>query len=246
MDVQRITLLGSSHVFALHAGIDSSFVHSYTLKHLADFQAGSRIVLPIDGGWEDYHLNPSLGEWLVNDLEADRIALTIGGSDWLHLCLTQRPEPFDFILPNHPDLAEIVGATLIPYTELKRQLRHIIRHVVLGIKLIRDCVTIPIDYIEPPPPLFDNDYVSKYSKQFHEHMETFGITDPVLRMKTYLLHSEIIAEACCQNNIRMFHVPEQAKTVDGYLIPDEVGTDPMHANSIFGRRVMKVYEAALS
>lgn len=229
-----IQVLGSSHIFALYFGVRDNTRGKYEFKNLGDFCPGSRIVLPVEGDWEDYHLHPGLADWLNTEMKADQLVLTISGSDWLNYCISNRPEKFDFILPSHPDLDLIPDARIIPYAEIRRQMRNDIRHVLLGIKLIREAVSIPVSYIESPPPIGDNDHISRTAQFDRARIDAYGVTDPLLRRKLYLLHSELVAEACAESDVPLIRVPPHAQTPEGFLPLEGYKDDWIHANDTWG------------
>ena len=239
----RVMVLGSSHIFAIGQGITLESPLHWSFKNLGDFCPGSRIVLPAEGGWEDYHLRPDLAAWLEKELRADRVLLTISGSDWLNYCLSNRPEPFDFILPSRPDLPEIEGARLIPYAEIRRELRQMVRNIVLGVETIRAHTDLPIAYIQSPPPIEDNEHMRATAMFDQEAIAARGVTPPILRLKLYLLHSEIVRDACEAAGVELVPVPAGTQTSEGFMRPECVGHDVMHANAAYGRSVVADLEA---
>jgi hypothetical protein len=237
---KKVLVIGSSHIFALAFSIktDDDSTHSYDFKNLGDFCPGSRIVIPVDGPMGEGELKSNLAEWLdqggIGDV--DYVLLTISGTDWQNFCLTNRTPRFDITLPFMPDLPSDKEARPIPYAEMHRQLELYIRHIVMGVPMIRARIPahIPVGYIEPPPPIGDNDFIKAHAPYAAAEIEQHGVSPPALRMKMYQLHSHIVAEACRKAGVHFIRVPNSAKTPEGYLPPIGYKDDPIHANPDWG------------
>ncbi len=237
----KILALGSSHIFAIANSSWALSPHAWAFKWLGDFSngMGSRIVLPEHGDMSGGHLRPDLEEWLEAYDDADLILLSVSGSDWLNFCISNRPEPFDFILPSAPDLPLTPGARIIPYAEIKEALRQHIRHIVLGVGLVAKHAKAPVAYLEPPPPIESNDHIAATAAWEKDAIASRGMTSPWLRLKFYRLHSELIAEACSAAGVPFHHVPDNARTENGFITPDGVGDDPMHATPGWAAKIIR-------
>ncbi len=237
----KVQVLGSSHIYSMLLGLIETR-NTFAFEYLGPYNFGSRIVVPEHGDWDDYALLPDLQAWLAA-LEADRLLLTISGSDWLNYCLSKREEEFDFILPSHPDLPEIEGARLIPYAEIRNELRLHIRHVVLGIRAISQAVSMPITYLEPPPPIDDDTHVMEHAPpELKALCEAHGVTKAPLRQKMFLLHSEIIREECERSGVEFFSVPAPNITEAGYMRAEHMKDDSMHTNNAYGSLMVKALD----
>lgn len=241
----KVQVLGSSHIYAMLVGrIETR--NTFEFEYLGNYNFGSRIIVPEHGAWDDYALLPDLRAWL-EALEADRLLVTISGSDWLNYCLSKREEEFDFILPSRPDLPEIDGARLIPYAEIRNELRLHIRHVVLGLRAISETISIPVVYIEPPPPIEDDAHVMEHAPPALKQLcLAHGVTKAPLRHKMFLLHSEIIREECGRSGVEFFPVPPSNITEAGYMRAEHIKDDSMHANNAYGAALLKVLDDKFS
>jgi len=240
---KKIAILGSSHVYALMAGVDSTVQNIYTSKLLQDFSGMHNIVRDDDPPT----LRDDVAEWIKNSLDADYLLLSISGSDWLAFCASNREPKIDIALPDHPELAQIPNARLIPLAEMRHAMTQRIRHVVRGITALRQSVAphIPIWYICSPPPVEDNELV-RGTVTFAAEIARHGVTDPVLRLKMYLLHSMIVSDTCTANGLPFILPPNETKSGQGYLALDCVGTDCFHANDQYGRYVIRDIERRLN
>jgi hypothetical protein len=235
-------IFGSSHVYALFLGARaiSTTRNVYDRKLLQDFQGMHNIVR--DG--EPPALRDDVAQWLDTSLQADYLFLTISGSDWLDFCATNRNPKIDIILPNRPDLPELPDAQLVPLAEMRSQTAHRIRHVVRGIEALAVHLKIPIWYICSPPAQQDNEMI-RQTPGFAEAAARDGVTDPVLRLKMYLLHSEIVADACARNRVRFVQPPKGGMVGPGFLAPDCYGSDCAHANAVYGERAIREIDPLL-
>jgi len=249
MQKTTIQILGSSHISAIWVAINErnkfDLKNDYALKSLMDFRNDSRIIEPIIGGFENYYLNNELRSWLLSLNQIDRLVLSISGSDYLPFCIANSEPLFDIILPNHPHLPKIENAQLIPYQEMKKKLRQYIRHVVLGIKVIKDIVPVPIFYLESPPPIEDNNYLLKNPGWASHMIDKSGLSFPALRLKLWQLHSEIVKEMCDQVGVTFLSVPRQCLNEQGFLNEMAFFDDLMHANSWYGNEILNQLEADL-
>lgn len=240
MPERRITIFGSSHTNALRRGLDRINTQNiYTHKHIRDFSDAH--VISTDG--DPPALKSDIAEWAAS-LDCDYVLFTISGGTWLSYCTSNRDPKIDFVLPSQPDLEEIPGAVVIPFAEMRRELMEEIAHPLRGIAALRASVPshIPIWYISPPPPIEDNETVRRCALFAGREIARHGVTDPVLRLKMYLLHSEILSEACTVNGVQLIPPPADALTETGFIVPECIAKDGVHANGRYGARVLRDVE----
>jgi hypothetical protein len=230
---KKIAMLGSSHVHALMDGVDKTAENFYSRKLLQDF-VGKHNIVQDDGS---PRLRDDVAAWVNSSLDADLVLLTISGSDWLEFCASNRNPKIDIILPEAGDLVEeLPEAQIIPLAEMRCQMAHRIRHVVRGIEALRKRVPmhIPIWYVASPPPHQDNEFVLRTVPFTRAAIEQNGVTDPLLRLKMYRLHSAIVMEACGAHGLRFVPPPTEGMTGRGFLAPECAGQDCLHANRRYG------------
>lgn len=251
MTGKNVILLGSSHVHALMIGATQSahfgraVENTYSAKLLDEFIGRHNVVTP---GPEpgQYSLRPDVSEWLETSLQADVVLLTISGSNWIAFCASNREPKLDIILPFAPELDDLPDAQVIPYSEMRRRMRENISNIILGIEAFRRHIpaSVPVWYVEPPPPVEDNELI-RQSPPFADEIARLGVSDPILRLKMYRLHSDIIAEACAASGVPFLPVPDENKTDQGFLLPECVGNS-LHGNGLYGWRFVQEIERRLS
>ncbi|MFC5355653.1 tetratricopeptide repeat protein [Azospirillum himalayense] len=235
-------VIGSSHINAIRGASkyaeQEHLRNSYTFKSIIDFKNDSKIIDPVDGGFDDYQLNENMKKWLYENRSFDKIFLSISGSDYLSFCISAPNPSYDIIIPGREDLPRINGARVVPYEEMKARLKRHIRHVVLGIKAIRAEVSAPIIYLEPPPPIEDNQHLTQHAGWAERLLANSGPSSPIVRYKLWLLHSEIIKEACESVGVVFLELPSSVLNERGYLADSMLLNDVMHANLLFGAEIL--------
>lgn len=246
---KNVLLLGSSHIGSMamaQSEMDcSSLKSTYAFKFIMDFRKDSRIVEPIAGDFENASLNKELEEYLSSLSGVDAIVLSISGSDYLPLCISMPPQLFDFILPDEQELPLLPGAALIPYAEVKEKLRRDIRHVIMGLKLIRSKTSIPVFYIESPPPIEDNDHIVRNAGWAAPAIDKFGPSPALLRYKFWRLHSNIVKEACQESGTPFLDLPRSLLNENGFLPSEAFLNDLMHANKRFGSLLLNYIDSRI-
>lgn len=233
----NILVLGSSHISCIALSYYESlcqinYKNTYTFKSIMDFKSNSRIVEPEDGDFKEYAIIDDLKSYLLS-IDFDAVALSISGSDYLPLCISNSVVPYDFLLNQYDCINHDV--LLVPHSEIRMLLTHKIRHILLGIREIRRVLPdVHLFYLEPPPPIEDNNFILQNPTWEKDLVDAHGISDPFLRLKFSKLHNELIEEECISNNIIFLNLPPAAKTTDGFMNPMFYGFDLMHANKEYG------------
>lgn len=236
---RRVLILGTSHAYALIHAIDGGVKNIYSHKLVADFSGKHNVATgdpPV--------LKDDVAAWVNSSLDADYVLLPLSSANWLEYCISNRDAKFDLILPFAPDIPEVAGAQVIPFAEMRRELINKIREFLRGIEAMRNHIPrhIPIWYVAPPPPLEDNERLREMARFAEAEIARYGVTDPNLRLKVYLLHSEILAETCAATGVRFLPAPRTALNERGFLPADCIGSDCFHANARYGWHVIRDVE----
>lgn len=217
--------------------------NTYSFKSLMDFRQDSRIIEPVDGDFNDYRLNGQLREFVTKELSAiDALGLMISGSDYLTLCISNWREPFDFELPDS-ELEVDERVRVVPYSEVRLRLQHATRHVLLGIEALAVISPVPLLALEPPPPIASNEFIAANAGWASNLVGSGGVSPPTLRLKFWLLQSALIREACAQAGVPYLRLPSELLEPPSYLPTWAYGHDLMHANSVYGGRVLQSWDS---
>ncbi len=178
-------------------------------------------------------LNPELEDELHG-----HIFLFVGGSAFAVLGLLLHPDPFDFVLPEAPDLPLMENARVLPLNAVRAALVGVDPEFFEQMKLIRTAARGPVFYCEPPPPYPDAERMLPDVPW--ERLEGRGkeIAPKYFRYKLWLLHSQIMRAFCQQNNITFIPRPSESIDAEGFLLPAYY-SDPTHANPAYGALVLE-------
>jgi hypothetical protein len=248
---RKILFLGSSHIGCIEwacknkevAGLEKK--NSYFFKSIMDFKNDSRIIEPVSGDFNNYHLNQELESWLLSSERFDSIIVSISGSDYLGLCISNSSVPWDFICPQVSD-SVLTNRKLVPYAEVHNKVRDSIRHSTLGIKEIKRILPDSnVCYLEPPPPNGDNLFLIEHLTWAQPLVDATGLSEPGLRLKLWHVQNQLIRDACDQSQVPFIALPDSCKDSQGFMIKECFGPDLMHGNLTFGELIFNQFELDL-
>ncbi|MCJ2043552.1 hypothetical protein MKK58_03235 [Methylobacterium sp. J-078] len=244
---KMITIWGHSHIAAISAALQlvdqKNLRLQYRIKSGFDFRSDGWIVEPIDGNFETYWLNTEIAQWLRNNVNEGILVIQISGSDYLPYGISAA-QAFDVILPFDKTIDQLPSLTMIPYLELKSKIKNVIRHILLGIPLIKQEINVPVIYLETPPPIGDNEYIRAHPSWAAGLMNE-GIADPLVRYKLWRIHSQLIQEACEKHGVRFISLPSSVLDERGFLHPSAYDGDVMHANAWYGHQLLSHLDSVL-
>ncbi len=231
-------------------------------SHLTALQRGAGLLEPDEGGntrvfkrMDNKLTNPKAvreaGGWdavkpavaramneILSPLASDVIVSCIGGNMHSVLGLTNSPRPFDFVLPERPDLEMQGGVDVVPYGMVRRQLKtSMLPH--LDMMLIARRPGKRVLHLAPPPPIESAQHISAFPNKFADRIEEFGIAPAVLRWKFWHASVSIMQELCAEADIEFLSVPAAACTPSGFLATQCWADDPVHGNATYGALVLR-------
>ena len=174
----------------------------------------------------------------VDELEskADRmkgpVLSFLGGKNYLALGLKRHPNPFDFVLPEAPELPLQPESTLIPYRAVRGVIAHRAEVQLCIFDQLVEVASGPVYQFEtPPPPATEWLQARK------------PVADPVrqysgVRYKLWRVHADVVREHVEQNGGRYVPTPPDALDADGLLRP-ELCANQSHANAAYGALVLE-------
>ncbi len=189
---------------------------------------------------EDGALNPALQQAIAGPVT---LFGCISGNEYHYLGLVDHPRPFDFVLPDRPDLPIRQDAEIIPAGLMRETMRS---QVVGGVGVLRALAAASDRrawIVQSPPPVPDDDYIRAHPIQFAEQVAQHGVAPASVRMKLWLLQSEVYRAACEELGLRYLDVPKAACDAAGFLLQPGWRQDPAHANSWYGQHVLQQIEA---
>src|SRR5262249_51540942 len=137
--LSELVCIGHSHCSSLPeraAGIRLTVLNFWRLPDAVTWTAGS----------------PSLRPDIAGQLRAPLISLMGGGAHTVP-SLGVHPRPFDFILPEAPDLPLDQQAELLPYDAVRQRLEKDVAEFLRLGELVLAMVDGPVFHVDTPPPV---------------------------------------------------------------------------------------------
>jgi len=168
----------------------------------------------------------------------------ISGNDHHFIGLVNHPRPFDFVLPERLDLALSEKVEIIPFDLMRAALKEQMGYALAMLSALARGTQHHCWHVQSPPPLPDNDYIRANPTHFDEQIAEHGVSPPSLRMKLWLLQSEIFQEHCKAEGIGFLPTPPTVVDAEGFLDPRGWLPDPVHANTWYGGLIIQQLLAA--
>ena len=163
-----------------------------------------------------------------------------GGNGHIVLALSKHPRPFDFVLPERPDLPLEADAEILPYSYISKILLQQMGSYIWQLIAFRQAISRRCYCVETPPPCGDDQYL-------RTHLGTY-VPDPGnvigrdLRWKMWRLHSRLLREICEANDIEFVAVPEAVCDENQFLNPKAYGIDATHGNAWYGEVLLSRFD----
>lgn len=232
----RIVAIGNSHLAAIIKGVkgfreanpQQPVKFSFVQLNNAEFRP------PLKEG----KFNPTITK-VIEDAEADVILSCVAGNAHNVVGLVNHPTPFDFILPEEPELELNEAADVLPFELLKAHMKEVLRGSAFRtLAAMKDAVRVPILHLESPPPIASADYIIEGPETvFGERLKELGVAPASLRYKLWRLHSALVRDACTELGIHYVPVPKSVQANDGMLIESCWG-NATHGNELFGHELL--------
>ena len=231
----RIVVIGHSHITALarayrmpgHAVARAQTQMDFLMLNEPQF-------LPV---LEAEALNPAI-QVRVRAESFDLHVSLLGGNDHSIMGMVNHPQPFDFVLPQVPELAVDEACDILPAGLLQEELaRRIAPHLKI-LKIYRDLVSGRLVHVESPPPI-PSVHIVAYPRSLCEQITQLGVAPALLRYKLWRLHSGLYAQACSTLGVDFCPVPTEMQDADGMMIEAAWNHDPTHGNAIYGAAVIE-------
>lgn len=237
--MKQCVVVGASHIEAIQAAATRDSVGWLQFVSLREAQYNPYI---INGA-----LNPALRSALAV-VEQDSPAgyfLSLRGNEYNVLGLVNHPTPFDFVLKEQPHLPVRKNVEIIPYYQVRETLFEMIKGtILLSIQVFSAVLERSLFFIEPPPPIPDNQHIACYPGAFKHKANTLGISPPLHRYKLWRLQSLLIQEECRKHAITFLPVPQTARDNHGGCLKKGYwAADPTHANARYGALVIAQIDA---
>jgi hypothetical protein len=162
----------------------------------------------------------------------------IGGVRHISLGLRRHPRPFDFILPEQPDLPIEPGAELIPSAAIYAVLKLQSERYFEVLERIGTVAAGPVYQFEPPPPPTDEWMVNKVNAKLRRGRKTGDLPLRFVRYKLWRANSQVVRDRCAEFGVEFVPSPSGAVDEEGFL-RGELVANATHANPAYGALVLE-------
>ena len=180
-----------------------------------------------------------------DDERCTTLFVTMRGEEYYHSSLAGVADPFDFLLPERPDLILVPGRTVIALDVIQDQLSRHLKRTVLELQAIRlFCPRLRIVRIIPPPPS-SSEALRQWTtaQQIAEHATQQLPTS--VRLKLWLLYADMLEKSTVGLGLDTLPVPAEATHELGTLLYEYMG-DFIHGNAAYGALVCRQISALVS
>jgi hypothetical protein len=188
----------------------------------------------------------------LRDPETALMFCSVGGGEHVTVGLINSPRKFDIIVPDAEADAVVLrlqaaapaadSREIIPYDVMKQNFRWRVGGIVPLFRTVRALSPHPLYCISPPPPIRDPaqmELTANAYADFRKAMDAYGLNDPCIYYKTWLIHKIVMQEYCRECGVGFIDPPAQAVGADGFLRAEFfLPADPMHANRHYGALVI--------
>jgi hypothetical protein len=244
--LKHINIIGHSHINAILTALNEfKFTDNYNLVKLHEHEKKMQLLVNVDKNKQK--INQDFLDLLPHEKNHQSFYfLMIGGNAHNILGLLQHPKPFDFVLSNNPELPLLKNAEIIPYEYMKSIMRSKVLRNLQLLSAFKYCLKSNIYQIESPPPIGDDEHIKKYIEPFFRDKYTnHSISPRFLRYKLWVLHSNIVREACDANKINYLSAPSSTMDGDGFLNAKFFPDNTTHANSLYGKEILQQIKHAV-
>ncbi|WP_457587908.1 hypothetical protein [Ensifer canadensis] len=152
------------------------------------------------------------------------------------LSIIQHPRPFDFVIPGWSDFPFEPGCEVIPYQAFRAQLVRLMEPDLKLIELASRVAEDRVVQILSQPPLESAELIRTWAPWPLE--EGQSIAPASVRLRTYMVYADILAEWCSSLGIPLIRPPSSAVTERGFL-KEGLHSNATHANVAYGHLVLQ-------
>ena len=199
-------------------------------------------------------LHPELRQRIETDIAGlprvpPFVCATVSGNEYFFVGHTEHPRPFDFVLPDRPELPVRTGVEIIPPSLMRATLERSTANALAIMSALSETIDLPVVFIQSPPPVQSDEHIRNNPGPFKEAIDETGVAPASLRMKLWLLQSLIYRRKCDELGWRFLDVPQEVLDSEGFLQQCAAWPDSVHGNvwyaDIFLRRIDTAYREAL-
>lgn len=239
--------IGNSHLNALRMAVKAETAEEqfgFHVDYLSTFDPQYQPFWSRDGGECIPHAQfETDAAALMNDVKADLVVAFVSGVFQFTYGTYEDARPFDFFLPQAPDLGVLHGREIIPYDLILETARGANQ---LWPPLLRRIIAwagpAPVISIGPPPPIAD---FTPFYAEVKEKADERGFQPDSARAKLWRVQVFTEREHAAALGAQFLDSPREAVMEPG-LLRAEYAADPVHANVRFGRLLAHEIQGVLT
>jgi hypothetical protein len=244
MTRRTVLIVGDSHIYAIKAALADTgadtFPFEFKALRLSTEKNGTKI------GDIDY---PDVLTTVAGMNEDDAVALALRGNQYNTLGLILHPRPFDVMVAGMPNLPEEAYAEIIPNSTARFFMSDSLKrgYGKMLTEIIRACVP-KVFCLSAPAPKEDEEHIKRGAEQYFRDagIDKIGVTPAILRLKLWELQQQALAEFCEDKGVTFLANPTGSRDDKGFLARDYYAGDATHANTSYGKLVLRQIAAALT
>ena len=169
------------------------------------------------------------------DAACQTLFITLRGEEYFNLGIAGVAHPFDFVLPQRPDLAPLPDRALVPLALVQQQLDAQLARTLLTLTAVRKlCPRLAVVRIPAPPPA-SSAAVAAWAAT-RDRPEQIHKVPTSVRLKLWLLSEQRSVQHAASLGLQCLPVPAEALDPVGTLRADLM-QDGIHGNARYGALV---------
>lgn len=157
----------------------------------------------------------------------------MGGGAHTVLSLGVHPRPFDFVLPEAPDLPLDEGAEILPYDAVRRRLEADAKEFLDLTEMLLTQVKGPIFHVDTPPPVASGEFMKPHIPWQYFPGRLQEVSSRWHRYRMWRLNTDIARAHARKIGVGFIGHPKTAEDADGFLDP-RFCSDGIHGNEAYG------------
>ncbi len=236
-----ITVVGTSHIAALRRALPPD-EDRYEIVNLTQPRPG----LSPDAAarWREAATGDIAAFRATLNLDSHFVSM-LGGNDHNAIGLIEHPQRFDLLEPGGAPEEVDPKRELIPYDALRALLEQRLTPYLHWLAALAPAFAGRKLHLCSPPPVPSAEHIRKFPGVSKGRLDR-GVTPARIRAKLYDMSSDIFRTGCAELGIDFLPPPLRSTDAGGFLRPEYWNPDPTHANSDYGRLLLKQIEEHLA